>query len=158
MSLTPTLNQFRLSPVKGTLTGAPNFNIINCQVSDGETTDLVPGQAVKLKDDVNAQIIVTAATGASDDIFGFVAYDVRDTNKPEKGQVRIAIEGSVMYLEAQSVIARGAYLKYNPTGQIVEGQDGTTTRIGRTFDKTTTTDPKLIRVYIQTPKSAALVV
>ena len=156
MSLSPTLNQFRISPVKGTLTQEPNFNIINCQVASDEATALVPGQAVVLDDEDSSQIIVTAATGESDELFGFVVYDVRDTEKPAKGQVRIAIVGSVMYMESQTAITRGQYLKYIPTGQLVADQGGdTTTRLGHALDASPDTTPKLIRVYIQTPKSAA---
>lgn len=139
-------NQFKMSPEKGQLTLDPNWNTLNVQVSENESGTLVPAQAVVLEDAAGSQIPVEAISAITDDIFGFVTYNVRLDEYAANDQVKIAKNGDVMMMEASAAIARGADLEVVITGNKVATQS-TGTTIGKALDKAAA-DGDLIRVLI----------
>jgi hypothetical protein len=158
------LNQFKLEPVVGMLTEEPNFNVFSCELAtDGEEVNMA-GQAVAFSHESGDQIIVTRQdTHFKGDYLGFVAYDTRRNMRGHGDLLRVASYGSVIYLYSLASFNRGDYLKWSDIKN-AEGNTGVqkynigggdlNTRIGRALDNATG-DNQLVRVYVQTPKSAA---
>jgi hypothetical protein len=146
MSQSP--NQFSQTVEKGVMDLRLNPSIIPCVVKSDESVALVPGQAVKLVDVAGGAPVVTLASADTDDIFGFVAYNIRNSSFAAGAAVEIcAIQGGVMYLEASAAIARGAEVMYVVTGQKIATASGVSkTIIGKALDKASG-DGSLIRVF-----------
>lgn len=148
--MTQNLNQFNQTPEKGQLDAAINWNLLGVRIDPASVADFTNsnGFAVKITDTDGKHITVDLATAASDDIFGFLPYEVK-TNSPAAGDfVRVAFGDSVMLMEASAAIARGADLEILPAGNKVVTQS-TGTSIGRALDKAAA-DGDLIRVLIKT--------
>ena len=144
--MTQNPNQFALTAEKGQLTLDPNWDTLNCQVSVNQGAALVVGQAVLIEDAAGGQIPVTAIAAVGNDIFGFVAYNVRTDSYKALDNVKIARKGDVMLMEASAAIARGADLEVIISGNKVVTQTSGTT-IGKALDKAAA-DGDLIRVEI----------
>ena len=147
----PSLNKFSLSPVQGQLDLNLQPNTIAVQVGSGQATDLVPGQAVKMTTGAGGLPIVIAAAADSDDIFGFLNYDLKDNSLGALAIGQISMRGNVMWMTAAGAIARGA--KVNVVIASVKVQTdaaGGQTVIGRALDPASA-DGDLIRVLIGTP-------
>lgn len=141
-----TSNQFSLTLNKGSLTLDPNWDSFNCVVSGTEAGTLVPGQAVVLVDEAAARLPVAAAAATTDDIFGFIPYNVKTNEYVAEDNIKIAKRNDVIVLEAGAAIARGADLEAVITGSKVQTQ-ATGTVIGKALDKATA-DGDLIRVLL----------
>lgn len=144
--MTALSNQFTITPVKGQLTGAPNWDTLNCIVDANQASALVPGQAVLIKDVAGAQIPVEDIAAVGNDIFGFVTYSVKKDSYGAGEQIKIAKDGDIMYMEASAAIARGADVEVVISGNKVATQSAGTT-IGKALDKAAA-DGDLIRVLI----------
>lgn len=148
-------NQLAQIPVRGMLDLMIQPNIIGCQVYASESTALIPGQAVKLVDSADGVPKVTAATAATDDIFGFVPYDQKDQDFPAGAAVDIAFfRGCVMYMTASAAIARGAQVMIVVSGSKVATVSSSQRIIGRALDKAAANND-LIRVLIDLPGATA---
>ena len=143
-------NQFAMTSEKGllSLTYGSTEAVIKCQVVSTEATALVAGQAVKLSDTLSKTIEVTAVTVTTNAVFGIVVYDIKSSSKSAKDMLDIAINGSVVLMEAGAAIARGAKLEYTVVGQKVATQ-ATGTTIGTALDKAAASGD-LVRVLITT--------
>lgn len=142
------LNTFVPANQKGLLTptiGVPTG--LDCKVSDSESANLVSAQAVKISDVLGAQTVVTAVTAATDDVFGFVAYNETKSEFEAGKMTPVYTSGTVMVMEASTAIASGADVQVVPTGnKIVTATTGTV--IGKALQKATA-DGDLIRVLIK---------
>lgn len=146
--MTQTSNQFAQTTEKGLLSEAINHNIFNVRIDPASVATLNGGAPIKIVDVAGEQIIVDLATAAADDIFGFLPIGIKKNEFVAGDLYEVAINMSVMYMEASAAIARGADLEILPAGVKVVTQSAGTS-IGRALDKATA-DGDLIRVLIKT--------
>lgn len=142
------INQFKQTPVKGTIDLNFGPGPVSCQVDSGEATPLVPGQAVKLVDSVGGVPKITAVTAQSDIVFGFVAFTFKDASYPANAAVDIlGFQGGIMWMEASEAIARGGKCSVVVSGQKVEAAEVGEYIFGYAFDKASA-NGDLIRVVV----------
>lgn len=146
--MTQTLNAFNQSPEKGQLDLQLNVNVITCQVADGQSTALVPGQCVKIEDTAtDGTPIVVAVAADTDEVFGVVATNTRQSSFAAGNDVEIALDTSVIYMESDAAIAAGARVMPVVTDEQVATATNEKTVIGRALDKAGGAG-ELIRVYV----------
>lgn len=144
-------NQFQQAPVQGQMDLRFNTNIVAAQVDASEAGSLIPGQAVTLVDSAGGVPKVIAALTDADDIYGFVAYNIKDQVFTALMPVEIAVlHDNVMYMTSSAAIARGADVAVVIASKKVVTAVSGDRIIGRTYDKATAAD-QLIRVVIELP-------
>jgi len=146
--MTQSINQFSQAPEKGSSDLQTQPNTIPCQVLSTEAVALVPGQAVVISDTAGGAPVVTLAATDTDEIFGVVITDFKDSDFPASAPVEIASDYNVVYLEAGAAIARGARVQYEVTGEKVITAVTGKTVVGNALDKAAA-DGDLIRVMIK---------
>jgi hypothetical protein len=145
-----TQNQFGQTVTKGQVDLRLSPNIISCQVGP-DSTDLVPGQCVKLVDSADGIPKITAIEADTDDVFGIVAYDIRKSTFEPGDKCEVAFfRGTVVYMEASAAIARGAKVSAVVSGSKVVTASAAKRVIGRAFDKASG-NGSLIRVILDVP-------
>lgn len=149
------LNQFNQIPVQGQLDLHFNPQTISCEVDSSELGSLVPGQAVKMVDSDGGVPKVVAAALNSDDIFGFINYNLKDKTYVAGEAVELSFfKGNVMQMTASAAIARNAKVAVVIADKEVVTASGGMTIVGRALDKATAAD-QLIRVIIDLPGATA---
>ena len=141
-------NQFNQTPVTGQLDATVQGNVLSCQVSTSETATIVAGDKVKIEDSAGGVPKVLLITADSDDIFGTVISNRKNTDFTAGDAVEIAIDGSLVWQVAGAAIARGAQVEVVASSQKVITNAGTNPIYGFAFDKAAA-DTDLIRVYVQ---------
>jgi hypothetical protein len=151
--MTQSPNQFSQSVILGMLDLRFNTETISCRVDSGVAVadNMVAGQAVKLKDVAGKLPVVEPADADSDEIFGFINYDVKKSSFAANDAVEVSRNSNVMYLAATAAIARGAQVcaDVSTPGDVQPLADGATI-IGYALDKATA-DGDLIRIVLSTP-------
>jgi hypothetical protein len=149
------LNQFLQSVEKGMLDlSIGTRSVVSCQVSS-TSAGLIPGQAVKLVDIKGGIPDVVEIAADTDDVFGFVAYNLKDQSFSAGMKVEVAFfRAAIMYMEASAAIVPYAKVMAVVTGQKVATATTGKTIIGRALDKAAASG-ELIRVMIDLPGSAA---
>lgn len=152
-----TSNQFQLAREKGMISPASAAeNVYSCRVDASESATLVAGTAVKLKDVAGKGFIVEAADAISDDIFGFVIYNVKVASYTANDSVNIATDNTVLTMEASAAIAGGANVELLLTGAKVATAATSGARVvGKALEKAAA-DGDLIPVLIQTPTASVV--
>lgn len=147
--MTQYMNQLAQTTLKGKLDQQGNPNVFSGRVGQDQATALVPAQAVKLADTTSKiPEFLAAATGEA--IFGFVTYSLRKNSFAKGEALEVAAADCVMYMEANTTIAKGAEVETIASGQKVTTALGTNTKVGFAFDKASA-QGDLIRVLIKTP-------
>lgn len=146
------MNEFNMQVVKGLIDlrnggGAP----VSCQ-ADATSGTLVPGQAVKLVPSNNRGIPrVVACTVDTDDVFGFVVYDVKSSSFIAGDRLEVLpMRNGVMYMEANAALPQGSEVALFITGQKVIVATSTDRIVGRAIDGASASG-KLIRVQVDLP-------
>ncbi len=153
--MSQSLNQLVQAPIQGELDLQVDMSTMSCQVASGEPTALIPGQAVKMVDDLGGVPKVTAVAADADDIFGFINYSTKDKSFPALAKVEISFfRGNVMYMTSSAAIARNAKVMVVVSGSKVATRASTGICIGRAIDKATAAN-QLIRVLIDLPGVAS---
>lgn len=153
--MTLNINQFALTPVQGQLDLQPEGATISCQIDASSAGNLVAGQAVKIVDNAGGVPKVVEAAADSDDIFGFLNYDVKDNDYDAGTQVEVSFfRGNIMFMTASAAIARNAKVMVVVSGSKVATRAGGGICIGRAIDKAAA-DGDLIRVVIDLPGVAS---
>lgn len=144
-------NQFDQTPEQGQLDLRMNPSVIAAQIDSSEAGSLVAGQAVKLVDSAGGVPKVIACTADADDVYGFIAYNIKNRVFTANMAVEIAaMRDNVMYMTSSAAIARGAQVAIVVVGnKVVTGVTGDRV-VGRAYDKATAAD-QLIRVTIDLP-------
>lgn len=143
-------NQFQQSQVLGALDLRFNTNTIPCVVGSGQATPIAPGQAVKIVDSAGGVPKVVAVTADSDEVYGFVAYTVKDKSFSAGDALEVAAAQNCIFLEAQGAIARGAQVcVHAATAGHVKALTNGAKIVGYAFDKAS--DGQLLRVVLSTP-------
>ena len=137
------MNEFKIAPEKGLLTLLPNVNTYNVKANEA----LIAGQAVKLVDVAGEVIVVEKADVNTDDIFGFVALSVEQSEYEAGQMLKASSDNCVMYMEASEAIAVGTELEVViASDKIAVATAGTV--IGKALGKATA-DGDLIPVLIK---------
>jgi hypothetical protein len=146
------INQFSQVAIKGMLDLSVGVkSVLACQVDSSSAGGLVNGQAVKLVNTAGGVPNVVECSADSDDVFGFIAYDIKDQLFGAGDKVEIAFNrGAVMYMEASASIVPYAKVMIVLSGQKVATATTGKMIVGRALDKASASGD-IIRVMIDLP-------
>lgn len=149
-SLSP--NQFVQAPYLGMTDLRFNTNTVAAQIDSTEAGSLIAGQAVKVVDSAGGIPKVIACSADSDEVFGFINYDVKSQAFVAGNKCELSQAGNVIYLQATGAISRGAQVTLDATtvggvAQLV-GSSGDKI-VGWAFDKAA--GGALLRVKLTVP-------
>ena len=153
----PNPNQFTLAPYLGMLDLRFNGDTIACEFDPAGSGTLVGGQAVTFSVNASGLPLVVPSLLASDDVAGYVNYDIKSAVFNPGNRLEISLAGNVMYLYAALAINRGQFVTSLPSAVAggtnggvvpVTGSSGNPI-VGYALD----TQPigNLIRIFLQTP-------
>lgn len=148
------INQFSEQPFLGMLDlKVGPTTVVAGQIDSTQLTELYGGSAVKLVDSADGAPKVVGCEADSDDVFGFIVYDIKSKAYNAGDRCEIAMKGSCMFLYATEAIARGAQVVLDLTslGSVTgaSGESGANI-VGWAYDKATAYG-QLIRVMLETP-------
>jgi hypothetical protein len=149
----PSLNQFSQTPVVGQMDLRFNPGVVSCILDSTSAGNLLPGQPVKVVDGYGGTPHVVECAANSDDVFGFIAYSIKDQvfNAGMKLEIA-AMRDNVMYMQASAAIARNAQVAIviGLTDPLVVTATAGMTIVGRAYDKALAAG-SVIRVQIDLP-------
>lgn len=149
-------NSFAQSPVVGQPDMNYNYNTISCQVDSSAGTSLLyQGQAVKIVANTLGGIPrVVACNGITDNVLGFINYDVKSVSFGVGQNMEVSSAGNVIWLYATGAITQGARvcLDTSATGA-VQATGATATVVGWAMDGASAAG-QLIRVHLTCPSFA----
>lgn len=146
-------NQFAQSPVVGMIDMRFPYNTVSVQIDSSQATALYPGAAVKMVDSVDGVPKVVGCSADSDEVLGFINFDIKSPNFPAGAMAEISMAGNVIYLFATGAIARGVQVSLDLTtmGGVRSAAGNTGDDIvGWAYDKAAAAGA-LIRVFVKTP-------
>ena len=146
------ISQFAQSVVQGVLDLSVGVrSVLSAQISSTSAGGLVAGQSVKLVDASGGIPDVVECASDADDVFGFIAYDIKDQSFDGLMKAEIAFgRGAVMYMTASEAIIPGAEVMVVIASKKVAVATEGKRVIGRALDKAAG-DGSLIRVMIDLP-------
>jgi predicted RecA/RadA family phage recombinase len=149
---TVNINQFAMSPFLGmTDLRVGNTNVTAAQIDVTQSGPLFSGNAVKIVNGPNGIPTVIGAAAATDNIWGFIVYDIKSQNYPIGARCEIAQAGTCMFLYATTAITRGQKVVLDLTSPAsVQAATGSNTIVGYAFDQSPGYG-SLIRVIISSP-------
>jgi hypothetical protein len=146
-------NQFAQTVVLGKVDQLYSYNTLSVEIDSTETGTLLAGQAVKMYDRAGGVPKVVACAANSDEVLGFINYNIKDASYVAGKRCEISMAGNVIYLISVGAIARGAQvqldLSYAGGVKTITGSSGAKV-VGWAMDKATG-DGQLIRVHLRTP-------
>lgn len=104
-------NQFDEQPLVGMLDlKVGPTNVMAAQIDDSQATPLFAGSPVKIMsgDAGGAIPKVVACSANTDEVFGYIAYDIKSKSYAAGARCEIAQKGSCMFVYAAGAISRGA--------------------------------------------------
>ena len=145
-------NQFAITQQKGAVDlNGFGSNVINGEISKDEAATLTAGQAVKMEDSANGVPKFIALALVTDVPFGFITRNLKDSDFIANSRCEIALDNTVVVMEAGAAIARGAEVEVQLTGSKVITAVGVNPKSGFAIDKAAA-DGDLIRVLVKTPQ------
>ncbi len=105
----PTLsqNQFAQTPYLGVVDLRYSPMTVSVQIDVSQATPLYPGAAVKCVPSSQRTIPqVAACTADSDEVMGFINFDIKSQNFPAGSRAEISMQGNVIYLYATGAITQ----------------------------------------------------
>lgn len=151
----PIQNQFEQSTVLGQVALSVPQGTKAAQIDSSESGTLVAGQAVKVVDSAGGVPKVVACSADSDQVFGFINYDVKSQGFVAGQLCEISQAGNCIWLQATGAIARGAQVTLDTTmvGGVAQLVGSSGDRIvGYAYDKASV--GQLIRVVLNVPSFA----
>jgi hypothetical protein len=149
-------NQFAIEPYLGQVDMRYAYNTVSVQIGSTQSTALYPGAAVKMVDSAGGVPKVVACALATDEVLGFINYDIKSQTFPAGAGAQISMSGNVIFLYATAAISRGTRvvldLSTNGGVKAANGSGGETI-VGWAFDKASAAG-ELIRVFLMTPSFA----
>lgn len=145
-------NQFAQSPVVGMIDLRFDYDTVSVQIDTSQATALYAGAAVKVVDSADGVPKVIGCAADSDDVFGFINFDIKTVAFLAGAMCEISQSGNVIYLYATAAIARGARVQLDLTsmgGVAPLGANGADI-VGWAYDKAATAGI-LIRVKLTNP-------
>lgn len=150
-SLSP--NAFAQSPILGMIDMRFGYDTVSVQIDAAQATALFAGQAVKVVDSIDGVPKVVGCSANSDEVFGFLNFDIKSVNFVAGQAAEISMAGNYMYLYATGAIARGTQvqLDVSTVGGVAAkvGSSGADS-VGWAFDKAAAAGA-LIRVRLNVP-------
>lgn len=149
----PVPNQFVIAPFLGMTDLRMNTNTVAVQIDASEAGTLYAGSAVKIYDSAGGVPKVVKCAANSDDVFGFINFDIKSKQFVAGDKCEISQSGNVMYLYATAAIARGAQVQLDlssPGGVAPKTGSSGADLVGYAFDKATVAGD-LIRVRLASP-------
>lgn len=149
-------NQFGMTTYLGSLDLMINPNVVSAQVSLTEAGTLYPGQAVKQASTGNLNGVpkVVACSADTDEVFGFIAYNIKNASFVAGQMIEVALANSCIYLYSTTAIARMAQVTLDLTTNGGVASAASSDRIvGYAFDGCAAAGT-LIRVMLNTPSFA----
>jgi hypothetical protein len=144
-------NAFSQSVQVGMIDLMTEPNTVSVVIDSTESATLYPGMPVKLVDGTSKIPTVLACTADTDEVYGFINYNVKNRSFVAGDSCEISMAGNVMYLYASSAIARGAEVCVTVAARSSVGPSLSTSNVvGWAVDKATA-QGQLIRVYLKTP-------
>lgn len=150
-SLNP--NQFAETQLAGVVDLRYAFNTVSVQIDSTQATPLYPGAAVKIVDSANGVPKVVGCAANSDEVMGFINFDIKTVQFVAGSLAEISMGGNVIYLWATGAIARGVQVSLDLSSMAaVRSAAGNTgdNIVGWAYDKATAAG-QLIRVSLRTP-------
>lgn len=153
------INSFAQAPFLGSLdlkVGPTNVTAVQIDVT--QATPLYGGSAVKVVNNGNGAPTVVGCAADSDNVWGFICYDIKSASYIAGSRAEIAQAGSCMFLYATEAIARGdqVVLDLTSLGAVQDASGATGDNIvGYAYDQATAYG-QLIRVYLKTPSFAVV--
>lgn len=145
-------NQFALSSFLGTIDLRYNYNTVSVMIDLSQATGLYAGAAVKVIDSADGVPKVVGCAASSDDVFGFINFDIKTVVFLAGMTAEVSCAGNVMFLYATAAIARMAKveLDLSTNGGVKTSATSGATIVGYVYDKATAPGD-LVRVVVQTP-------
>lgn len=146
-------NQFAMAPYLGMIDMRFPYNSISVLIDASQSSSLLAGSAVKMVDSIGGVPKVVGCSADSDEVLGFINYDIKTVAFAPGMPAEISMAGNVMYLYATAAISRGVQvvLDLSTVGgvQSSSGLSGDNI-VGWAFDKASA-GGQLIRVFLKTP-------
>jgi hypothetical protein len=146
-------NQFAQSPILGMIDMRFAYDTVAAQIDVSQATPLYAGQAVKIVDSTDGIPKVVACAANSDEVFGFINFDIKSVTFASGQNCEISMAGNYMYLYATGAISRGTQvqLDLSTVGGVTAkvGSSGADI-VGFAFDKAAAAGA-LIRVKLGVP-------
>lgn len=151
-SQTQSQNAFTETSIRGMLDLKFNANTVSVQIDASETGTLYAGSPVKMYDSAGGVPKVVACSADTDEVLGFINYDIKSRSFVAGDLCEISMSGNVMYLYATGAIARGVQVCLDLANNGIEavGGSGGEDIVGWAYDKASA-QGDLIRVFIKTP-------
>lgn len=146
-------NQFAQSETLGVVDLRFPYNSVSVQIDASEAGTLYAGTAVKMYDSAGGIPKVVKCTADTDQVLGFINFDIKSKSFVAGSMAEISMKGNVMYLYASEPIARGieVVLTTVSPGSVGAATGSSGKRIvGWAYDKASAAG-ELIRVFINTP-------
>jgi hypothetical protein len=152
----PGQNQFKQSAILGMRDLPFNTNTVSAQVDLSQSGAILAGMAVKIVDSAGGVPKVIACTANTDEVWGFVNFDIKSQAFFAGDRLEVSRKGNVMFLYATGPVARGAQVTLDisspgAVGQLVASSGANI--VGEAFDKAPTAGT-LIRVQLNTTSYA----
>lgn len=156
-SLPPTqnINAFTQSPQLGMIDLRFDYNTVAVEIDSSQATTLYAGAAVKMVDSADGVPKVIGCAANSDEVLGFINFDIKTVGFVAGAAAEISMAGNVMYLYATAAIARGVRVVLALTtngGVAAANASGGEDIVGWAYDKAAAGD--LFRVFLLTPSFA----
>lgn len=149
-------NQFAMAPIVGSADLNFNYNTMSAQVDVSAGANLLyQGQAVKIVANTLGGVPrVIACNGITDNVFGFVNYNVKNISFGVGQNLEVSSAGNVIWLYATGAITQGARVCLDTSATAgVQATGATATVVGWAIDGAAAAGT-LIRVHLTCPSFA----
>lgn len=149
-------NAFSQSAQLGMIDLRFDGNTVAVEIDSSQATALYAGSAVKIVDSADGIPKVVGCAANSDEVLGFINFDIKTVAFLAGAAAEISMSGNVMYLYATAAIARGVQVSLDLTTNGGVRTAATHTGddiVGWAYDKAVAAGA-LIRVFIKTPSFA----
>lgn len=151
-------NQFSQSPIVGMIDLRFDYDTVSAQIDVTQATPLYAGMAVKLVPTTspNSAPKVIGCSADSDQVFGFINFDIKTVQYVAGSLCEISLSGNVMYLYSTGAITQGSQVVLSLiTGGGVAQATGSSGKrlVGFAYDGAAAAGV-LIRVKLNTPSFA----
>lgn len=149
-------NQFAQAPYLGMIDLRFDYNTVSVQIDASQVGALYAGSAVKIVDSADGVPKVVGCSANSDEVLGFINFDIKTVQFLAGSPAEISQAGNVMYLYSTGAISRGVQVQLDLTtnGGVaqISGSSGADI-VGWAYDKASAAG-QLIRVKLSVPSFA----
>lgn len=149
-------NQFAMTSQLGMLDMRFDYDTVAVQIDVSQATPLFAGAAVKVVDSVDGVPKVVGCAANSDEVFGFINFDIKTMSYVAGVNAEISMSGNYIYLYATTSIPRGTQVQLDLTtngGVAAKVGSSGADIVGFAYDKAVNPGT-LIRVKLTVPSFA----